>query len=66
MYKHENKSSDAFIFQNYPSKIKNSIILKNIFESSKMDEAEQCPHCKTTKYNKPSMKLMINFCGHIM
>ena len=27
---------------------------------------ETCPRCKTTKYNKPSMKLMINVCAHVL
>ena len=31
-----------------------------------MDDSEMCPVCKTTKYNKPSMKLMINVCGHVI
>lgn len=31
-----------------------------------MDETETCPHCKTTKYNKPNMKLMINVCAHVL
>jgi hypothetical protein len=23
-----------------------------------------CPRCKTTKYRNPTMKLMVNVCGH--
>ena len=23
-----------------------------------------CPRCKTTKYRNPSLKLMVNVCGH--
>ncbi|XP_072032439.1 CDK-activating kinase assembly factor MAT1-like [Amphiura filiformis] len=30
-----------------------------------MDDMEQCcPHCKTTKYRNPSLKLLVNICGH--
>ncbi|KAL1449216.1 hypothetical protein WDU94_000432 [Cyamophila willieti] len=28
-----------------------------------MDDQE-CPRCKTTKYRKPTLKLMVNVCGH--
>ncbi|XP_017302034.1 CDK-activating kinase assembly factor MAT1 [Diaphorina citri] len=28
-----------------------------------MDDQE-CPRCKTTKYRKPTLKLMVNICGH--
>jgi len=28
-----------------------------------MDDAA-CPKCKSTKYRNPSMKLMVNVCGH--
>lgn len=28
-----------------------------------MDE-QGCPRCKTTKYRNPSLKLMVNVCGH--
>ncbi|CAF0750264.1 unnamed protein product [Brachionus calyciflorus] len=31
-----------------------------------MDETETCPNCKTSKYNKPNMKLMINICAHVL
>ena len=24
----------------------------------------ECPVCKTTKYRNPSMKLLVNVCGH--
>ena len=40
----------------------NLVIPANI----EMEDSEQCPNCKTTKYNKPSMKLMINLCGHVL
>lgn len=29
-----------------------------------MDDSETCPNCRTSKYNKPTMKLMINVCAH--
>jgi len=29
----------------------------------KMDD-QACPRCKTTKYRNPSLKLMVNVCGH--
>jgi CDK-activating kinase assembly factor MAT1 len=29
-----------------------------------MDLEEGCPRCKTTKYRNPSLKLMVNVCGH--
>ncbi|XP_043210355.1 CDK-activating kinase assembly factor MAT1-like isoform X2 [Amphibalanus amphitrite] len=29
-----------------------------------MDEDQVCPRCKTSKYRNPSMKLMVNVCGH--
>ncbi|KQK81881.1 hypothetical protein AAES_76945 [Amazona aestiva] len=25
-----------------------------------------CPRCKTTKYRNPSLKLMVNVCGHTL
>ena len=25
---------------------------------------DECPVCKTTKYRNPSMKLLVNVCGH--
>lgn len=25
-----------------------------------------CPRCRTTKYSKPSLRLMINVCGHAL
>lgn len=25
-----------------------------------------CPRCKTTKYRVPSLKLMVNVCGHAL
>lgn len=28
------------------------------------DDQVGCPRCKTTKYRNPSLKLMVNFCGH--
>ncbi|XP_078000953.1 CDK-activating kinase assembly factor MAT1-like [Glandiceps talaboti] len=28
-----------------------------------MDD-QYCPHCKTTKYRNPSLKLLVNTCGH--
>ncbi|XP_002735198.1 CDK-activating kinase assembly factor MAT1-like [Saccoglossus kowalevskii] len=28
-----------------------------------MDD-QYCPHCKTTKYRNPSLKLLVNICGH--
>ena len=27
-------------------------------------EDAACPKCKSTKYRNPSMKLMVNVCGH--
>ncbi|CAB3379326.1 Hypothetical predicted protein [Cloeon dipterum] len=30
-----------------------------------MDE-QACPRCKTTKYRNPSLKLMVNVCGHAL
>lgn len=27
-------------------------------------EEQTCPRCKTTKYRNPSLKLMVNVCGH--
>ncbi|PNF24060.1 CDK-activating kinase assembly factor MAT1 [Cryptotermes secundus] len=30
-----------------------------------MDE-QACPRCKTTKYRNPSLKLMVNICGHAL
>jgi len=29
-----------------------------------MDDEIYCPRCKTTKYRNPSLKLMVNVCGH--
>ena len=31
-----------------------------------MDEDIKCPHCGTTKYRNPSLKLMVNVCGHAL
>lgn len=31
----------------------------------KMDD-QACPRCKTTKYRNPSLKLMVNVCGHTL
>ncbi|TST98543.1 CDK-activating kinase assembly factor MAT1 [Bagarius yarrelli] len=30
-----------------------------------MDD-QSCPRCKTTKYRNPSLKLMVNVCGHTL
>ncbi|KAG8236334.1 hypothetical protein J437_LFUL010468, partial [Ladona fulva] len=30
-----------------------------------MDD-QVCPRCKTTKYRNPSLKLMVNVCGHTL
>lgn len=30
-----------------------------------MDD-QVCPKCKTTKYRNPSLKLMVNVCGHTL
>jgi len=30
-----------------------------------MDD-QACPRCKTTKYRNPSLKLLVNFCGHAL
>lgn len=30
-----------------------------------MDD-EGCPRCKTTKYRNPSLKLLVNICGHAL
>lgn len=27
-------------------------------------EEQGCPRCKTTKYRNPSLKLLVNVCGH--
>ncbi|XP_034940666.1 CDK-activating kinase assembly factor MAT1 [Chelonus insularis] len=29
-------------------------------------EDQACPRCKTTKYRNPSLKLMVNICGHTL
>ncbi|XP_005986479.1 CDK-activating kinase assembly factor MAT1 isoform X1 [Latimeria chalumnae] len=29
-------------------------------------EEQSCPRCKTTKYRNPSLKLMVNVCGHTL
>lgn len=29
-------------------------------------EDQVCPRCKTTKYRNPSLKLMVNVCGHTL
>uniref|UniRef100_A0A0K8VWV7 CDK-activating kinase assembly factor MAT1 n=1 Tax=Bactrocera latifrons TaxID=174628 RepID=A0A0K8VWV7_BACLA len=29
-------------------------------------EDQACPRCKTTKYRNPSLKLMVNVCGHTL
>ncbi|XP_034476665.1 CDK-activating kinase assembly factor MAT1 [Drosophila innubila] len=29
-------------------------------------EEQACPRCKTTKYRNPSLKLMVNVCGHTL
>ncbi|XP_033207702.1 CDK-activating kinase assembly factor MAT1 [Belonocnema kinseyi] len=29
-------------------------------------EDQACPRCKTTKYRNPSLKLMVNLCGHTL
>uniref|UniRef100_A0A8C4QR86 CDK-activating kinase assembly factor MAT1 n=1 Tax=Eptatretus burgeri TaxID=7764 RepID=A0A8C4QR86_EPTBU len=29
-------------------------------------EEQCCPHCKTTKYRNPSLRLMVNICGHTL
>lgn len=31
-----------------------------------MDDEISCPRCKTTKYRNPSLKLMVNSCGHAL
>ncbi|XP_054159822.1 CDK-activating kinase assembly factor MAT1-like [Oppia nitens] len=31
-----------------------------------MDEEIKCPHCGSTKYRNPSLKLMVNVCGHAL
>ncbi|XP_042194202.1 CDK-activating kinase assembly factor MAT1 [Callorhinchus milii] len=31
-----------------------------------MDDDQGCPRCKTTKYRNPSLKLMVNVCGHTL
>jgi hypothetical protein len=31
----------------------------------RMDE-QACPRCKTTKYRNPSLRLMVNICGHAL
>ncbi|CAL8129180.1 unnamed protein product [Orchesella dallaii] len=31
-----------------------------------MDDNLACPRCKTTKYRNPSLKLMVNTCGHAL
>lgn len=37
-----------------------AVFLKN----TNMDEDQTCPRCKTSKFRNPSMKLMVNVCGH--
>lgn len=32
---------------------------------AEMDD-QGCPRCKTTKYRNPSLKLMVNVCGHTL
>lgn len=32
----------------------------------KMDDNLACPRCKTTKYRNPSLKLLVNSCGHAL
>lgn len=34
-------------------------------EEAAMDDLG-CPRCKTTKYRNPSLKLMVNVCGHTL
>lgn len=29
-------------------------------------EEDGCPRCKTTKYRNPSLKLLVNICGHTL
>ena len=36
----------------------------NVAVPSNMDDDQVCPRCKTSKYRNPSMKLMVNVCGH--
>jgi len=31
-----------------------------------MDDDIKCPHCGTTKYRSPSLKLLVNVCGHAL
>lgn len=31
-----------------------------------MDNDQVCPRCKTTKYRNPSLKLLVNVCGHTL
>lgn len=31
-----------------------------------MEDDQVCPRCKTTKYRNPSLKLMVNVCGHTL
>ncbi|ODM98996.1 CDK-activating kinase assembly factor MAT1 [Orchesella cincta] len=35
-------------------------------DSVTMDDNLACPRCKTTKYRNPSLKLLVNTCGHAL
>lgn len=39
-------------------------ILFSLFQFNMDDQV--CPRCKTTKYRNPSLKLMVNICGHAL
>ena len=34
--------------------------------SSNYTEEIVCPRCKTTRYRNPSLKLLVNSCGHAL
>ncbi len=51
----------------FRTKIKFSIFIRLTIHQNhtKMEDAA-CPKCKSTKYRNPSMKLMVNVCGHAL
>lgn len=42
-----------------------NLFLAELNNRKKMDD-QGCPRCKTTKYRNPSLKLMVNVCGHTL
>ena len=41
-------------------------MIQQLEKGTNMDMDAVCPMCKTTKYRNPSMKLMVNICGHAL